>query len=112
MGTPQVRCREMHQSGRDSTADLMRLTPQSGTHLTSSMASIAISRNEAVGQWLRIAFNSAGGAFLSEAATKSSICLWTSDPRTVGLGMTWSILMNHWSIARKMMGVLLRQQCG
>ena len=26
--------------------------------------------------------------------------------------ITWSISMNHWSMARKMMGVLLRQQCG
>src|SRR5258705_9483451 len=43
-GTPQVRWREMHQSGRDLTAASMRLFPQSGTQLTASIAARAFSR--------------------------------------------------------------------
>jgi hypothetical protein len=34
MGTPQVRCREMHQSGRSASMASMRAWPQSGTHFT------------------------------------------------------------------------------
>src|ERR1043166_600064 len=43
-GTPQVRWREMHQSGRDCTALLMRLTPQSGIHCTRSISARARTR--------------------------------------------------------------------
>src|SRR6516162_6435369 len=35
IGTPQTRCREMHQSGRWATMLYMRSWPQAGTHLTS-----------------------------------------------------------------------------
>ena len=41
IGTPQVRCREIHQSGRDCTAPLIRLTPQSGIHFTRSISASA-----------------------------------------------------------------------
>ena len=41
MGTPQARWRLMHQSGRDCTAPLMRLTPQSGIHFTRSISARA-----------------------------------------------------------------------
>jgi hypothetical protein len=71
MGTPQVRWREMHQSGRPATMPSMRAWPQSGTHCTSGMVFMASSRRP--------------------------FC---------------SMLMNHCGVARKMMGVLWRQQCG
>ena len=38
MGTPQVRWREMHQSGRPSTMDRMRFSPHEGIQFTSPMA--------------------------------------------------------------------------
>jgi hypothetical protein len=42
IGTPQVRCREMHQSGRPEIMLWMRSRPQDGTHSTSfSMAARA-----------------------------------------------------------------------
>ena len=43
-GMPQVRWREMHQSGRLSTAPRMRLRPFSGIHFTPSMAASASAR--------------------------------------------------------------------
>jgi hypothetical protein len=42
MGTPQVRWREMHQSGRVAIMLLMRSSPQAGIHLTCLMASSAL----------------------------------------------------------------------
>jgi hypothetical protein len=53
MGTPQVRCRLMHQSGRDSTAPRMRLRPQSGIQRTPSTAASAAWRKAAppAGAW-------------------------------------------------------------
>ena len=44
IGTPQVRWREMHQSGRPSTMALMRASPQSGNHCTPLMAASASAR--------------------------------------------------------------------
>ena len=41
MGTPQVRWREMHQSGRPSTIERIRLSPQAGIHWVASMAAMA-----------------------------------------------------------------------
>ena len=76
MGTPQVRWRLMHQSGRDSTALRIRFSPESGTHCTGPMAAKALVRAE--------------------------------EPVAMGL----SRATNHWSTARKMIGVFERQQCG
>ena len=45
MGTPQVLCREIHQSGRFSTIPLMRSSPQPGTQRTLFMASSALERS-------------------------------------------------------------------
>ena len=44
IGTPQARWREMHQSGRPSTMDSMRLRPADGTQRVASMAERAVSR--------------------------------------------------------------------
>ena len=47
IGSPQERCREMHQSGRVSSMPRMRLRPQSGTKLISdAVAPMAISRKD------------------------------------------------------------------
>ena len=75
MGTPQMRWREMHQSGRVAIMLEMRSSPQAGSHFT-----------------LRIS---------------SSARL-----RSVPPGSSPSIEMNHCSVARKMMGLWQRQQCG
>ena len=71
MGTPQVRWREMHQSGRLRIMASMRDWPQSGVQVTRSISRRAASRNPC-----------------------------------------FSMPMNHWGVARKMMGVLWRQQWG
>jgi len=78
-GTPQVRWREIHQSGRASTVPWMRLRPHLGSHSTWSISSSALARR------LR---------FSAEALLDSSM------------------EMKNWSTARKMMGVLERQQWG
>ena len=75
MGTPQMRWREMHQSGRVAIMLEMRSSPQAGSHFT-----------------LRIS---------------SSARL-----RSVPPGSSPSMEMNHCSVARKMMGLWQRQQCG
>ncbi len=72
IGTPQVRWREMHQSGRVATIASMRFCPHDGIHCTPLMASRDFSR------------------------------------RCCALSM----LMNHCGVARKMIGVLWRQQWG
>ena len=38
IGTPQVRWREMHQSGRDSIMPVMRCSPHAGVHSTPLMS--------------------------------------------------------------------------
>ena len=45
IGTPQIRCREIHQSGRDETMFEMRSCPQPGSHFTWAISSRARSRN-------------------------------------------------------------------
>ena len=81
MGTPQVRWRLMHQSGRFSTIPRMRERPHSGTQVT--VWSISLS------------------AFPRRVASR---------PPVVSSGR--SMAMNHWGVARKMMGLWHRQQCG
>ena len=71
MGTPQTRCREMHQSGRVPTMLEIRSRPQPGTHSTFLTASSARARRS-----------------------------------------FFSMPMNHCSVARKMVGLWQRQQCG
>ena len=71
IGTPQVRWREMHQSGRFSIMPVMRCSPQAGVHCTFLMS--------------------------RSACARSCAC---------------SMLMNHCGVARKITGVLWRQQCG
>ena len=44
MGTPQMRCRLMHQSGRVAIMLVMRSLPQAGSHTTLSISSIASCR--------------------------------------------------------------------
>ncbi len=39
MGTPQTRCREMHQSGRVAIMFDMRSSPQDGSHFTCLISS-------------------------------------------------------------------------
>ena len=46
MGTPQERCREMHQSGRVASMPRMRSSPHAGNHSTPATASSARSRSE------------------------------------------------------------------
>jgi hypothetical protein len=41
MGTPHLRCREMHQSDRPSVIAVMRFSPTEGTQDTPRMASRA-----------------------------------------------------------------------
>src|SRR5437667_10579612 len=41
MGTPQTRCREMHQSGRVSTMLEMRSSPHAGSHFAFLISSSA-----------------------------------------------------------------------
>ena len=71
IGTPQVRWREMHQSGRLAIMPVMRCSPQAGVQWTCVMSRSACSRSPAC-----------------------------------------SMLMNHCGVARKITGVLWRQQCG
>ena len=71
MGTPQVRCRDRHQSGRSLIMLKMRCSPQAGIHCTFGMSRSAFARRS-----------------------------------------FWSMLMNHCGVARKITGVLWRQQCG
>ena len=75
MGTPQIRWREMHQSGRVAIMLEMRSSPQAGSHFT----------------------------FL----ISSSVSL-RSVPPFMGVSME----INHCSVARKIMGLWQRQQCG
>src|SRR6266700_484868 len=44
IGTPQTRCREMHQSGRPSTMLAMRSSPHAGSHLIFLISSRARER--------------------------------------------------------------------
>ena len=84
MGTPHTRWREMHQSGRPATMLVMRSSPHAGSHFT-----FLISSSERVRRVPpSLPDASAGGE---------------SFP---------SIEMNHCSVARKMMGLWQRQQCG
>jgi hypothetical protein len=71
IGTPHVRWRDTHQSGRFSIMPVMRCSPHAGVHFTCLMSRSAFARRP-----------------------------------------FWSMLMNHWGVARKMTGVLCRQQCG
>ncbi len=71
IGTPQVRCRDRHQSGRLSIMPVMRGWPHSGVHFTCLMSRSALARRPSL-----------------------------------------SMLMNHCGVARKITGVLWRQQCG
>src|SRR5580693_2671627 len=75
IGTPQIRCREMHQSGRVAIMFEMRPSPQAGSHLT---------------------------LLISSSARERKV------PHAIGV----SIEMNHCSVARKMIGLWQRQQCG
>src|SRR5262245_24646815 len=75
MGTPQMRWREMHQSGRVAIMFEMRPSPQAGSHFT---------------------------LLISARARERKV------PPSIGV----SIEMNHCSVARKMMGLWQRQQCG
>src|SRR5437588_8466656 len=86
MGTPQTRCREMHQSGRVSTMLEMRSSPHIGSHLTLLISSKA--RDRKVG---------------STGVPCKLLCLG---------GDFVSIDINHWSVARKITGLWQRQQCG
>src|SRR5450432_2687010 len=45
IGTPQTRCREMHQSGRVSTMFEIRSSPQAGSHLIFLISFMATLRN-------------------------------------------------------------------
>src|SRR6185312_13221168 len=98
IGTPHERCRLMHQSGRDSTAPRMRASPHAGIQpwlaaifLTSSRA---MPRGEVVAGLVEAGPGSAAEANALVATPA------TSSPT------------NHWSTARKMIGVSERQQCG
>jgi len=44
MGTPQLRWREMHQSGRFATMFVMRISPHSGYHFVLLISSSALAR--------------------------------------------------------------------
>src|SRR6185295_16801851 len=75
IGTPQMRCREMHQSGRVAIMFEMRSSPQGGSHFTFLISSRVRLRRV---------------------------------PPAIGVSME----INHCSVARKMMGLWQRQQCG
>src|SRR5258708_3670608 len=84
IGTPQTRCREMHQSGRVSTMFEMRSSPQAGSHLTFLISSIPRDRK-----------------VISSSDAPSKL-RWGQD--------FVSIEMNHRSVARKMTGCRQPQQ--
>ena len=54
MGTPQMRWREMHQSGRVATMLVMRSCPQAGSHVTVLIWSMA--------RWRKVVLVPSGGA--------------------------------------------------
>src|SRR5580700_9355487 len=84
MGTPQTRCREMHQSGRVAIIFESRSSPHDGSHFTCLMASRVRVRS--------VPF---------------------SEPRLPDPpGMGVSMEINHCSVARKITGLWQRQQCG
>src|SRR5271170_2305476 len=78
IGTPQTRCREMHQSGRLETMFEMRSLPHAGSHFTCSISSRMNCRKD------------------------------VGEPSSRFMGV--SMLMNHCSVARKMIGLWQRQQ--
>src|SRR5216684_7116242 len=86
IGTPQTRCREIHQSGRVSTMFEIRSSPQAGSHLIFLISSSARARK-----------------VISVAGAPSKLRLG---------GDFVSIEMNHCSVARKITGLWQRQQCG
>ncbi len=45
IGTPQARCREITQSGREPIMPAMRFSPCAGTHRVAAIASFASSRS-------------------------------------------------------------------
>src|SRR5271168_2277338 len=77
IGTPQTRCREMHQSGRLETMFEMRSLPHAGSHFTCSISSRMNCRK-----------------VVGEPSSRFIIV---------------SMLMNHCSVARKMIGLWQRQ---
>src|ERR1019366_8488350 len=81
MGTPQMRWREIHQSGRVATMFEMRSSPQAGSHFTFLISSSARLRS---------------GPPDSGVPDKSRF--WTCW----GGEILPSIVMNHCSVARKM----------
>ena len=95
MGTPQMRWREMHQSGRVATMLVMRSWPQAGSQVTRLISSRARWRNG----WFE-----AGSALRSGRNDRSG--------QQCDSGMGVSMLMNHCSVARVMTGLWQRQQCG
>src|SRR5450755_3496221 len=110
IGTPQTRCREMHQSGRVSIMLERRSSPHAGSHLTFLISSSvwvrrvpADSRSDA-GKGLepRGTRGSTGEAAASLAFGDEWAC--------AGIGVSMEI--NHCSVARKITGLWQRQQCG
>src|SRR5882724_7272306 len=85
IGVPQILCLEMHQSGRVAIMLAMRSSPQAGSHFTFLISSSVLVRRVAP-------------PFLV-----ASIFL-----PAIGVSMR----MNHCSVARKMIGLWQRQQCG
>src|SRR5580693_7611158 len=84
IGTPQTRCREMHQSGRVAIMFESRSSPHDGSHFT---------------------------CLISERVRVRSVSF--SEPRLPDPpGMGVSIEINHCSVARKITGLWQRQQCG
>src|ERR1700682_3244539 len=79
MGTPQMRCREMHQSGRVAIMFEMRSSPHAGSHFT---------------------------FLISSSVRVRSVPPCAGSPKGV------SMEMNHCSVARKIIGLWQRQQCG
>ena len=116
MGTPHLRCREMHQSLRPSVIAVMRFSPTAGTQLTARIASSACClrgwNSEFGGR--QVLPHPAPGRGSAQAPHH-----WASRARArrrqgekavqAGARLKPSTLANHWSVARKMVGFLVRQ---
>src|SRR5277367_52201 len=104
MGTPQMRWREIHQSGRVAIMLEMRSSPQAGSHTTCLISSRA--------RWRKVAVEICGASDkmrgFFDSALRASLRMTSLEGLSIGVSMP----MNHCSVARTMMGLWQRQQCG
>ena len=105
MGTPQMRWREMHQSGRVATMLVMRSSPQAGSQVTVLISSRA--------RWRKVVV--CGDPEANAGVSPLRCCAASVEmtpPKVEAAGMGVSMAMNHCSVARVMTGLWQRQQWG